>query len=287
MSKIAILADSGCQIGIKDEHPGVYIAPLTVTKNNKTYLDQLEVTSLDVFNEMAQDKNLMVTTSQPSTGELVKVIEQIKADGYDEILGIAIGIGLSSTINGMKVAAEMVEMPITLVDSKATAWEHRVLVETADRLVKEGKTIAEITPVLDEIIAHSGTIIMVPNMDHLKRSGRITPSVALLAGLLKIVPVMELNNDLGGKIDNLGKVRTLKKAHKMLADRAIEMGANAKEYTFAIESVLAQDSAQAIRDYLESKIGKCKVVVRELPAVVGAHMGIGGVGLQYVQNPKM
>lgn len=287
MSKIAILADSSCQIEINGDHPGIYIVPLLVTINDKTYLDQLEITSVDVFKAMDKDPQLQVATSQPSTGKMVEVINNIKADGYDEILAISIGTGLSSTINGMKVAAEMADMPITLVDTKATAWEQRVLVETADQLIKKGKTIPEILPVLNDIIDHSGTVIMVPNMDHLARSGRVTKSVALLANLLKIVPVLELKNDLGGKIDNLAKVRTLKKAHKMLADRAIEMGGNAKNFTFAVESVLADESAKAIKEYLESKIGQCQVLVRELPSVVGVHMGIGGVGLQYVQNPKI
>ncbi len=59
---------------------------------------------------------------------------------------------------------------------------------------------------------------MVPNLEHLKRGGRITPAVARLAGLLKIVPVMELNYELGGKIDSLAKVRTLKKATRKLAN---------------------------------------------------------------------
>ena len=62
------------------------------------------------------------------------------------------------------------------------------------------------------MVEHSGTVIMVPNLDHLKKGGRITPAVALLAGMLKIVPVMELNYKLGGKIDTLTKVRTVKKA---------------------------------------------------------------------------
>ena len=57
---------------------------------------------------------------------------------------------------------------------------------------------------------------MVPNLDHLKKGGRITPAVAALAGLLKIVPIMKLNYSLGGKIDSFGKVRTAKKANLKL-----------------------------------------------------------------------
>jgi fatty acid-binding protein DegV len=104
-----------------------------------------------------------------------------------------------------------------------------------------------------------------------------------LAGLLKIIPVMELNYDLGGKIDSLAKVRTLKKACKKLADGCVEKGAKAKGYKFAVEHVLAPEYAQLVVNSLEEQLGKCDILVRELPAMVGAHMGVGGVGIQFVK----
>ena len=42
MSKIAIIADSGCQIDINGEHEGIYIAPLCIGHGSQTYLDQLK-----------------------------------------------------------------------------------------------------------------------------------------------------------------------------------------------------------------------------------------------------
>lgn len=285
MKKIAVLADSGCQIEITGDHPGIYIAPLCITMKQKTYLDQLEVTSIDVFKTMEKE-NLIVQTSQPSTGEMLKAVEKIKEDGYEEIIGIPIATGLSSTLNGMKVACDMVGLPITLVDSKGTARNQRELVYKARELVEAGKDVDYIKDVLEDMVEHSGTVIMVPNLDHLKKGGRITPAVALLAGMLKIVPVMELNYELGGKIDTLTKVRTVKKAAKSLIDRAIEKGADASTYAFAIEHVLCEKEANDLKDYLISQIGECDVVVRELPAVVGAHMGVGGIGVQYIKVKK-
>ena len=285
MKKIAVLADSGCQIEITGDHPGIYIAPLCITMKQKTYLDQLEVTSIDVFKTMEKE-NLIVQTSQPSTGEMIKAVEKIKEDGYEEVIGIPIATGLSSTLNGMKIACDMVGLPVTLIDSKGTARNQRELVYKARELVEAGKDVSYIKDVLEDMVEHSGTVIMVPNLDHLKKGGRITPAVALLAGMLKIVPVMELNYKLGGKIDTLTKVRTIKKAAKTLIDRAIEKGAEASTYAFAIEHVLCEKEAEELKEYLIHKVGSCDVIVRELPAVVGAHMGVGGIGVQYIKVKK-
>lgn len=284
MNKIAVLADSGCQIEIdKYRNQGVFIVPLCITMEDKTYLDQREIQSEDVFKTM-QAKDIMVMTSQPSVGEMSKALEDIKNAGYDEVIGISIATGLSSTLNGMNLAAQLAGIPITLVDSKATAGIHKYLVEVAVKLIEMGKSSSEIKDILDKLVVDSRTIIMAPNLEHLKKGGRITPAVALLAGMLKIVPVMELNHELGGKIDTLAKVRTLKKALSTLVNRMIELGVNAKDYQFTIEHVLASDYAAEVKNKLIEAIGECDVVVRELPAVVGAHMGVGGVGCQFIKK---
>lgn len=284
MTRIAILADSGCQIELTQyENQGIYIVPLCITMKNHTYLDQQDITSLEVFETMEKE-DIMVMTSQPATGKLVNVLQRIKDAGYDEVIGLPIATGLSSTLNGMKVAAEMVDIPITLIDTKGTAGNQKYLVFTAAKLVQEGKGISEIQVILEDMIQHSGTIIMAPNLEHLKKGGRITPAVALLAGMLKIVPVMELNYDLGGKIDVLGKVRTLSKAKATLVNRMIELGVNAKEYKITIEHVLCESSALDVKQMVLDKIGEVELELRELPAVVGAHMGVGGIGVQYIKK---
>jgi len=284
MSKIAILSDSGCQIEIgKYEEQGIFIVPLCITMKNHTYLDQKEISSIEVFETMEKE-DIMVMTSQPSTGEMVGILKRIKDKGYDEVIGLPIATGLSSTLNGMKVAADMVGITITLVDTKGTAGNHKYLTFVAARLVQQGKSVKEIQSILENLVDHSGTIIMAPNLDHLKKGGRITPAVALLAGMLKIVPVMELNYDLGGKIDTLAKVRTLSKARATLVNRMIELGVNAKDYKVTIEHVLCEESALEVKQMVLDKIGDVELELRELPSVVGAHMGVGGIGVQYIKK---
>lgn len=284
MSKIAILADSGCQIK-KDAliKEGVYIVPLQITVNNQNYLDGIDIQSEEVFNRI-KDEKCIATTSQPATGSLVEVIAQIKADGYDEILGISLASGLSSTIEGMKIAADMEEMPITLVDSKATAGNHKYLVKVAMTLVKEGRSAQEIKTVLEDLVKDSATLILVSDLQHLKRGGRITASVAVLGGLLKIVPVMKLNEDLGGKIDEFDKVRTIKKANIRIIEYFKEKNINSQDYILTLEDVLAPEICDEMKDYAKEALHSDTIHTGLLPAVVGVHMGIGGVGYQYIRK---
>lgn len=282
MSKIAILADSGCQLNSRE---GLYIVPLLVTINEDSYLDGIDIDSAQVFEKMKSDPMCMPKTSQPTSGDLVSAIEKIKDAGYEMILGISIATGLSSTLSGMQLAADMVGMPITLVDSKGTAGNQRYLVEVAESCIAKGMPIEAIKETLDALVETSATVIMASNLDHLKRGGRITPAVALLAGMLKIVPVMKLNNALGGKIDTLAKARTQKKARMVMIEDMQAHGVNAKDYKITVEHILCEEEAMALVDEIKGHFGKeIDIQFGLLPSVVGVHMGIGGLGLQYIHK---
>ncbi|MCD7893190.1 MAG: DegV family protein [Erysipelotrichaceae bacterium] len=284
MGKIAILADSGCQLEIGQyEDQGIYIVPLCITIKGKTYTDQEDITSLEVF-EMMDKEKIAVQTSQPIPGVIVKTLEKIRNAGYDEVIGLPIGTGLSSTLNAMRMAAEMVDIPITLIDTKGTAGNHKYLTLLASKLIQAGKKLEEIKSILEDLVEHSGTIITTPNMTQLKRGGRVTPAVALIANMLKIVPVLELNGELGGKIDTLATVRTFTRAKQTMVNRLVELGVNAKEYHITIEHVLDTNAAKDLQKMIQDKIGDVEMDVRELPAVVGAHMGVGGLGVQYIKK---
>ena len=282
MSKIAILADSGCQLNSRE---GLYIVPLLVTINEDSYLDGIDIDSAQVFEKMKNDPMCMPKTSQPTSGDLVSAMEKIKDVGYDMILGISIATGLSSTLSGMQLAADMVGIPITLVDSKGTAGNQRYLVEVAESCIAKGMPIEAIKETLDTLVETSATVIMASNLDHLKRGGRITPAVALLAGMLKIVPVMKLNNALGGKIDTLAKARTQKKARMVMIEDMQAHGVNAKDYKITVEHVLCEEEAKALVDEIKGHFGKeIDIQFGLLPSVVGVHMGIGRLGLQYIHK---
>lgn len=285
MGKYAVLVDSGCQIPIGSlEQEGIYVVPLTITIGDKAYLDQIDITSEEVFRRM-KEEDILAKTSQPSTGVIQAAVEKIKMAGYTHVIALPIATGLSSTLDGMKLACDMVDMPVTLIDTKGTASNQRHLAMVAGKLIKEGKELDEIQKILESLIEDSATIIMAPNLDHLKKGGRITPAVALLGSMLKIVPVMKLNYKLGGKIDTLDKVRTIKKANLRIIDHMVnECHINNKDYMIAIEHVLVDELANEMKQALIDRIGPCDITVRELPSVVGAHMGIGGVGYQYIRK---
>ncbi|WRK53866.1 DegV family protein [Coprobacillaceae bacterium CR2/5/TPMF4] len=57
--------------------------------------------------------------------------------------------------------------------------------------------------------------ITVNTLEYLRKGGRITPAVAILGGMMKIKPILQIQ---GEKLDTFSKSRTMSKATKIMID---------------------------------------------------------------------
>ncbi len=68
-------------------------------------------------------------------------------------------------------------------------------------------------------------------------------------------------------------------------DHMLSCGVNAKDYILTMEHVLCDEFASQMLAELKKKIGQgVEVAYGLLPSVVGVHMGIGGIGYQYIKK---
>ena len=283
MKKVAIVTDSNA--GIRQEEAkelGIFVLPMPFTIDGQTYYEDINLTQEEFFEK--QISGAEIFTSQPVVGNVKELWDQILKD-YDEIVHIPMSSGLSGSCQTACMLAQEYDNRVFVVDSQRISVTQKYDVIDAKRMADEGKSGQEIYDILTENKLNASIYITVNTLDYLKKGGRITPAVATLAGLLKIIPIMKLNYDLGGKIDSFGKVRTAKKANLKIIDHMVnDCKVNNKDFVFAIEHVLCEDLALEMKQKLIEQIGECEILVRELPAVVGAHMGIGGIGYQYIKK---
>ncbi|MEG0548639.1 MAG: DegV family protein, partial [Coprobacillus sp.] len=106
---------------------------------------------------------------------------------------------------------------IYVVDSQRISVTQKWDVFDALELSKKGKNAKEIHDILMENKLNSTIYITVNTLEYLKKGGRITPTVALLGGMLKIKPILTIQ---GEKLDSFQKTRTMAKASKIMIDSA-------------------------------------------------------------------
>ena len=97
--KTAIMVDSGCDVPDQYiEQYDIRVVRLKIMYHDHVYNDGLDITADYVYDHFKEE---IPKTSTPNVYEITELINQIKADGYEKILGISISSGLSGTYNAM------------------------------------------------------------------------------------------------------------------------------------------------------------------------------------------
>ena len=223
-------------------------------------------------------------TSLPKLGAIEDMFEDIKNQGYEMIFAVPICQGLSSTLATMQMAANTVGIDFIGVDCYTTAILQATMVQTAKKLYEAGMEINQVQEAIQKISKTCHTILLCDDLQHMKRGGRLTPMAAALGGLLKIKPILYLDETTQGKVDVLDKVRTMKKAQNYIIDHLIEKKVTG-EYKFVLAHVDAFEAAKEYAARIEEKIAGAHVEIIDLISTVSIHTGLGCLAIQ-VFDPK-
>ena len=98
--------------------------------------------------------------------------------------------------------------------------------------------------------------------------------------MLKIKPILQINEHTKGKIDVAGKVRTMSKAMDTVIERMKQAGVD-RRYSVTVAHADAPEAAAVYRRKIEAAIEGVQVNVIKLVSVVGVHTGRGCQALQY------
>jgi len=283
MSKIAVMTDSGSGLSQQEaQEKGIYLIPLLVLIDGKSYNDGLDISTLDVYQALSDKK--YPKTSTPLYMSIENMIRQIKEDGFDTIIATPLSAGLSSTHQSIRLAGDEVGIDIVFIDVFSTCMIQKHLSLLAKGLVNDGKTAIEIVETLNQVIKGANTLILPNDLDHLKVGGRLTPLAASLAEMFKIRPILQLNASTKGKIDVFAKVRTERKALEE-AIETLHATFKGKSCTIYIIHSHAGDRTQVTKALLIEKGYEAKsIFINDIAAVIASHTGLDCLGIQFIEN---
>lgn len=253
------------------ERYNITVVPLYVNFENEVILDG-SISNASFFDKL-KNAAKMPFTSQPSPGDFVKVFEKIIEDG-DDIVTLVISSGISGTYDSAINAAKLVDTKrIAVVDTTLTSGALAMLVKEAAEAATQGKTKEDIVALIEDKKRRLRIFFIPDTLEYLKKGGRIGGAQALLGTLLKIKPVLYLNN---GKVETYDKVRTMKKAMERIID---EIPAVKGPFTLTIIHGEAFDTANKMKDMIVERFPEVEVIINEISPVIGTHAGPGVVGL--------
>lgn len=290
MAKTAIAADSNSGISeSRAKKLGVHILPMTFFINDQQYYEGIDLTQAEFYQKIADSKTT-VATSQPSPQELSDFWRKLLRD-YDEVVYIPMSSGLSSSCTTASMIAKDFGGRVHVVNNQRISVTQYQSVADAAAMAKAGISGRRIKAKLEADKLESSIYIMVNNLSYLKRGGRITTAGALIANVMNLKPVLQIQ---GEKLDAYAKCRGIKAAKaKMLEAMHDDFEGRFKEYVDNGEmslmysySDMPEDEVERWRKEIEASFPKFRLRAEPLSLSIGCHIGPGSLAIACAKISK-
>ena len=196
LSKIAILTDSASDI-TPDMIEGldVTVIPIRLKIGENNYKDGVNLSKKEFWHKLLTEK-VIPKTAQPSPAEFRDYYEELFNKGYEKIISLHISSKMSGTQQVAKVAREMLkrEKDIIIVDSKSVTFGQAYQVLEAAKMIKAGAKLEDILARLYEIADKMKVYFAVSDLSYLEKGGRIGRASSVIGNLLKLRPVLKLED---------------------------------------------------------------------------------------------
>lgn len=218
--KRKIVADSSCDMW---ELNGVdfAVAPMTISTDNKHYVDNQELDVHLMSEELAKYKGVSHTAC-PSVGSWLDCYE-----GYDEVFVVTLTGAMSGTYNSAMTAKGIYEeenenVKVHVFDSLSTGPEMRLLIEKLKEMIEEDLPFEEIVEKGQDYLNHSRLFFALKSLHNFAMNGRVSKTVASAIGVLNISIFATASEE--GTIQQISKCRGEKKVVKSMIEHLENAG---------------------------------------------------------------
>ena len=212
--KRKIVADSSCDMW---ELNGVdfAVAPMTISTDNKHYVDNQELDVHLMSEELAKYKGVSHTAC-PSVGSWLDCYE-----GFDEVFVITLTGAMSGTYNSAMTAKGIYEeenenVKVHVFDSLSTGPEMRLLIEKLKEMIEEDLPFEEIVEKGQDYLNHTRLFFALKSLHNFAMNGRVSKTVASAIGVLNISIFATASEE--GTIQQISKCRGEKKVVKSMIE---------------------------------------------------------------------
>ncbi len=220
-------------------------------------------------------------TFQATPAQICDHLSKYLAAGQD-VLALAFSSGLSGTCESYRIAARELaeqypERKVYVVDTLAASLGQGLLVDYVVKKADTGASIEEVRDYAEDLKGHICHFFTVYDLFHLKRGGRVSGATAAIGSLLKIKPVLHVDD--AGHLIAVGKAIGRKRSIAALVDKMTELSSlGADDPVFISHGDCAED-VEYLVSLIRERFGAREVFVNEIGSVIGTHAGAGTVAL--------
>ncbi len=272
---IKVVTDTSCDLPAELEQEfDITSVPLIFLFGDEQFKDK--TIPMAEFLEKAQ--TVWPKTSAPSSGDFERAFHRAVDAGH-QVICVAVTSKLSATYNAALIASQrFAPDQVAVVDSATLAISQGHLVLAAAQAARAGQSLAEVVRTVEAMRDKLHLYISLDTVQYLVKGGRASKLSGILAGLLKIRPLLGVQN---GELVLLEKLRGRQNAKQCLLEMALE---HFPAERVAIAHVACLDEAQELAATLAAETGFPidAIPIIEVGMALATHGGPGTLGIGVV-----
>jgi len=267
---IKIIADTTCGIPVATlKAAGIEVLPQIITFGNDSYRDDTELDTATFLSKLRKAKELPKTAAPPHS-LYTPIYEKILNAG-DSALVITPSAEVSGTYRSAMIAAKEFDTDrIQIVDTRTIAGGLGSIVLQAQKWSNEGIGMEELVSKVQSMLKREYAFFIVPTLDYLLKGGRIGGAAKLVGTLLKIVPILTIDD---GKVATFEKVRTLRQAKKRFINLIVEACKNNPDPHLSISHCDNIKGARELKSAVEKQLRIKDIPIYLVPPAIVVHAG--------------
>lgn len=295
MDKFFLSTDSTADLyahEIKELRCGFLPLTITVQRENGTELLPDSFTTEKEyydFYELLKDKSVSITTSKNNTEIHREYFERLAKEGHNDVLHFTISYGLANTLDNAEEAAQIVKQTypdfnLKVIESCTTTVGQGMLVRIAAKLRDEGKTMDEVYEHCQEVKHRIQHFIMVDDLFHLKRGGRVSGAAAAVGTILQLKIVITFDKE--GKLKVIKKIPGGKrKCEKAIFDDVDTFTFDREDFYPIVVHTGNKEFANQLADDINDRYG-VRPEIRLMGPTIACHIGPGGVAFAFIAKEQ-
>ena len=272
--RVALVTDSTAYLPerLVAQH-GIRVVPVQVVVGGIAYSEGIEITSTEVAAALRSFNP--VSTSRPAPEEFAAAYQAAADVGASAIVSAHLSADMSGTYDSAVLAARTAPIEVQVVDSRSIGMGLGYAVLAGAAAAESGATCDGVADAVRDSAAHSVAFFYVDTLEYLRRGGRIGAAQAFFGSALAVKPLLQL---VDGRVAPHSKVRTATRALSQLEELVVaQPGATDADIT--VHHLDASARATDLAGRLQARLPGARILVIEVGAVVGAHVGPGMVAV--------
>ena len=277
---VRIVTDTSCDLPPRLEQELEELGVIIVRFLFRFGLEECEDKTISMKEFLARTESTWPTTSVPSWGAFTQAFRECVEAGH-QVVCITITSSHSATYSAAVLASQ--EFPseqVMVVDSKTLSLAQGLLVLAAARAAQEGKSPEAVVETIKELQQRLHLFITLDMVEYLVKGGRASRLTGVMAGLLKLRPILTL---VDGELTLLEKPRGRKASKRKLIEVA---SSRFPAETVGVAHIACEEEARELVSEISLQTGfpEEEILLAETGMVLATHGGPGTLGIAVVSE---